>query len=293
MRRTIQTVAVLAVLGASTAPSAQLLRLYDANRWTGSNLVDQVGGTVKLTPGAGTPRVVASPPLTADDFGAPVFVASGAGPRSRAYLDFQKVGVLTGSPDSGSSFNVSTSTPQARGYTLELYFKLSTGYTVTENTGVGFSQSTSVENQCIRIGRGINQALSSQTQTANLLSGAPDYYRHNTANIDALVPRNQWVHLVKVHDPMTNNWQGAVRYYVNGTLAGTYTTWTETGAGATNVYRARGEGLGNVGAAGREISKVGYSLFRMYRGALTAVEIQANYRAVAVAPPPGAVVLIR
>src|SRR5688500_13152032 len=85
---------------AAPAFGATVIRHYDVNNpasWTGTQLNDISGqGGTAVQGEDGSPRSF-STFFTAADFAAPVYVAGGAGPTNRAYLDFQKFGILTGS----------------------------------------------------------------------------------------------------------------------------------------------------------------------------------------------------
>ena len=220
-------------------------------------------------------------------YGAPVYVASGAGPQSRPYFDFQKFGTLSNSGIGGSWLNSPDNNGTAQGYTMEGYFLLKSGGGLANvsNTGIGFTQGTSNENQFIAF---TTSGLTSQTQTATEPERGASF-RTETTDLNSVIPlRDQWFDLVKVVDPVADN----VRFYVDGHLVLTDNSWSPTSPLATNVYRDRGENYGSAGNAGRELEGLQYSLTRFYTGVLSDSQIAANYAALTfVAPEPGTLVL--
>src|SRR5262245_49508427 len=85
--------------GCRTLLAATLMLNYDA-----SDPESWVEGVLKDTVGKGE-RLVASGGKEGAEYGAPVYVAEGAGSAGRAYLDFQKFGMLTGSNAQGGMLN--------------------------------------------------------------------------------------------------------------------------------------------------------------------------------------------
>ncbi len=257
-----------------TAMAATLLIDYDVTSgWNGTQVVDAKGFSGNLTPGSGSPRTQSGPNLVPADFGAPVRVASGAaGSTNRAYLSFQQVGTLTGSNRDGSSFSL------ASGYTMEGYFFLPSTYTIAENTGLGFSQGTSYENQFIMAPRGTSTSLQSQTSTYN--TSTTNWYEV-TSNINSIIPRDAWFDIMKVYDPSLSQ----VRYYINGVLKQT-DSFVQSG----NTLWSRGESWGNVGTGGREVRGFSYAMTRFYDGVLTNQQILDEYTRVV--PEPASLSLL-
>jgi hypothetical protein len=277
---------------------ATLLLHYDCNdpkSWNGETLanVSGVGGADVLTLEDGTPRTQSNPNTVSGDFGAPVYVASGAispvAPPlgatavNHAYLSFQKYGILYRSDHNGSgsqAFNLDSVDP-VEGYTLEAFLRLNLGYSAAEHTGIGFTAQAANENQFIWVARDNantgNTALTSGSQTDNS-AGAPQSFNTINSTITPVVPIGQWLHFVKVHDPLAE----VVRFYTNGILVSTV-AFPENGVEYnSNVFAS--ELFGNVGVNGREIRGLDYSLFRAYRGVLTDAEILANFQEVAFVP---------
>lgn len=261
---------VLAVLSIASASQALTLKMeYDVTNpasWTGSTLADTQSFGSAMTPGAGGGGA---------GFGAPTYVASGAGLQNRAYLNFTQLGVLGYSNRDGASFN--NPGPLAQGYTMEGYFRINSAtLAVSTNTAIGSSQGTSFENQFLYV-RGGDNYLASETQIRET-TGSQTFFS-SSIGLGAYIPMNTWFHLVKVMDTSSNN---DVRYYVNGTLVATDTGLPDT---TTYEYWSRGENWGNVGSSGREVRGVDYSLTRFYQGAMTAQEVTARYAAVALPEP--------
>ncbi len=292
------TVAAMVMYGLA-APGATLLMHYDVNNplsWNGSQLVDLMGFGANLTPGAGNPRTQSNPNTVPADFGTPVFVSSGAAlPESatpkksldRAYLSFQLFGVLTGSNKHQTIFNTGLpGNANVGGYTMEGIFFLATGYTATENTGIGFTQSSAGENQLIRVPRGTNTSLWSNSSVDNAAGGSQALEQFDS-NINGIIPRDEWFHFVKVHDPVADQ----IRFYINGLLQPALTVAFDPDSSALE-YHAFADSYGNVGIAGREIRGIGYSMTRFYRGALSDAEIYANFLATSNIPEPTTLTLL-
>ena len=86
--------------GFQTILAATLMMNYDANdpnSWA--------DGVLKDTVGKGEP-LVASGGKEGADYGAPVHVAEGAGPASRAYFDFQKFGCWPAATPKGACLTI-------------------------------------------------------------------------------------------------------------------------------------------------------------------------------------------
>ena len=116
--------------GFQTVLAATLVLSYDVNdpeSCSGANLKDLAGHGKPLIPSGSKEDV---------DYGAPVYVAEGAGPANRAYFDFQKYGILSGSGTQGSLVNSSD------GYTMETYVRIPFDVRVKDNAGVGAHNST-------------------------------------------------------------------------------------------------------------------------------------------------------
>lgn len=263
--------ALTVATGSAVASAATLYMEYDVDdpaSWTGSVLKDTLGYGSDLSPGAGSNSDAT--------YGAPVYVGSGAGPASRAYLNFDKFGVLGVSNRGGESLGDGGYT----GFSMEGYFYIADNSTlaVKNNSGLGFTQGTSFENQFIRIPSSLN--LATET-TVDDVAGGGATFEAVDVNLNSSLPRNEWFHFVKVHD--TSNDQ--LRFYLNGVLLNSLTTSIDADSSAVE-YHPRGENLGSVGATIREVKGVGYSLTRFYRGALTLAEIQANYAELTFVPEP-------
>lgn len=272
-----------------TGMAANLLIDYDVTTgWDSTNswVVDAMGFSGNLTPGWGTPRTQGGPSLAPGDFGVPVRIASGAaGSTNRAYLDFQKVGVLTGGNKGQAIFNTGgVGNANVGGYTLEGYFLMRTGYLAAENTGIGFTQSSGGENQLVMVPRGINTSLSSNSCVDNVVGGT-QALEEVGVNINSVIPRDKWFFFVKVHDPVADQ----VRYYINGVLQAGLTVSLDPDSSALE-YHAFGEGYGNVGTSGREISGVAYAMTRFYSGALTDQQILTEFNRVV--PEPASLSLL-
>jgi hypothetical protein len=295
MRGKVSTLAAVVLLGfALSARAVTLLREYDANNGGVSTLPDSSGlGGPTLTAGAGNPRSVGG--FTAADFAAPIYHSSGAGILNRAWYEFSQFGVLTGG-SSASIFTAADAYPNAEGYTYEGYFRFTASLRATDNSGIGSAQNTNAQNEFIYLAGGGSTTLQGgETQTSN--STGTLFRTSGRSTINAFLPRDVWLHIVKVHDPFTGpvlgtngEQQGEVRWYVNGVLVLTDTTWSVADpTGLLDRYWPRGDGLGNVGQSGREVRGVGYSLTRFYRGAMTGAEVLAVYQTFV--PEPGTLCL--
>lgn len=303
-RRRPAVCALLAVcLAAGPAGLAvTLVGHYDVNNpasWTGTQLLNLVAPASNiLTPDDGSPRVQSGPNTVAADFGAPVYRGSGAattvppppgqGALNRAWIDFPKYGVLAGSNlDQKPLFHTGLAgNANIGGYTLEGFFLMRTGYSATENTGIGFGQDTNGENQLIRVPRGTNTNLYSNSCVDNAV-GDPQSLEQVDQNINTIIPREVWFHFVKVHDPALDQ----IRFYINGVPQPALTTTLDADNTALE-YHAFGLNYGSAGQAGREIRGIGYSMTRFYRGAMTDAEILASFQQVAFPEPTSAVLLL-
>ena len=137
-------VAVFAA-GCQAVLGATLMLNYDASdpeSWSEGVLKDTVGKGERLTASGGQ---------EGDAYGAPVFVAEGAGPGGRAYLDFQKFGILTGSNAQGGMLNNPEAAKPATGYTMETYVRIPSDARVKDNAGIGAHNSTGYQNQFINL----------------------------------------------------------------------------------------------------------------------------------------------
>jgi len=276
MRHIAGIAVLLAVVGmaGNAVAAATLLMHYDVNdpsSWNGSQLVDLMSLGSSLTPQASTIA----------PGGAPVYLASGAGPGDRAYLDFQQNGFLGFSGKDQAIFN-QPSGPKVGGYTMEGYFYIAStanGFNCTENSGLGFTQGTSHENQFIRFPRGTNPSRTSQSTVDNSAGGPHSPETVNTS-LNSVVPLDQWFHIVKVHDPSA----GEVRFYIDGAVQPGVTTALDPDNSAVE-YHSRGEQYGSVGTNGRALAGIGYSMTKFYRGVLDPQEILTNFEELTTPPP--------
>lgn len=276
-----------------------LRREYDVNNWTGSAIPDSSGnGGPNLTATNGSPRTATESGIsvTPSSFAAPTYFASGAVINApgkvvptRAYLDFQSFGNVTGSNYSPNSISV------AQGYTYEGIFMLDTGYQALQNSAMG-SVHGGNDNTFLFIQAGTNNSLINRTFLDGAAGGPQDLKGLQTT-ITSLIPKDEWFHLVKVHDPVNQQ----VREYVNGVLVSSQPFTNdisdtnndgipgENGAfRLATEYHAFGEALGNAGVSGRELRNVGYSLTRFYAGAASDLEVAALFSEFAMDPPPPA-----
>lgn len=299
LRQAHRVVAVLATGLALSASAVTLIREYNANSGNASTLPDSSGsGGASLTPNAGNPRngTVGAVTFTPADFAAPTYHASGAGPLNRAWYEFSQFGVMTGG-NQGNILTVSPSDgyPDAEGYTYEGYFYFGASVLATVNSAIGSAQNTSAQNEFVYLGANSNALQGGETQTYQVLN---TFRNSGRSSINAFLPRDVWLHVVKVHDPFSGpvlgtngEQQGEVRWYVNGALVLTDTGWSVADpTGYLTGYQGRGDGLGNVGLSGRELRGVGYSLTRFYRGAMTGAEVLAAYQTFV--PEPGGLCLL-
>jgi hypothetical protein len=277
--------------GCRTILAATLMLNYDA-----SDPESWVEGVLKDTVGKGE-RLVASGGKEGAEYGEPVYVAEGAGPAGRAYLDFQKFGMLTGSNAQGGMLNNPEATKPATGYTMETYVRISLDARVKDNAGIGAHNSTSYQNQFINLQKADKEGSTELISSTALWDGTgPDmelpeeergpalekHYFAQENKLEDFIPRDEWVHVVKVHDPETNG--GQIRWYLNGKLAGTF----DFSAGAAgDRYPDRGDGFGDVGEPSRPwdpgdrtIMGLGFALFRLYQGVLSEQEIAARFEEV-------------
>ena len=283
-------------IAAARRPATLLLH-YDfdnPNSWNGVTLADLQGFGASLKPERGAPRNVKIDTITVTpaNFGAPVVVASGASSlvrppagfqaRQRAFLNFTMFGILDG-PLTNRDQNIfetgSAGNANVGGYTLEGFFLMHLGYLALENSGIGFAQSADGENQLIRVPRGTNGTLSSNSMVDSA-AGNPQNFEQVTANV--YIPRNQWFHFVKVHDPVVDE----VRFYIDGVLQPESTQRLDPDNSGIEYHPVRIK-YGNVGSVGRELIGIGFSMTRVYRGVLTDAEILANFQEVAFVPIPG------
>jgi len=268
--------ALLAVSGNAMA-AATLLAHYDVNdpdSWDGSILKDLTGNYGSFQPSPGNN-------LDAT-YGAPVYVPNGAGPGDRAYLDFQLHGILQSLGGTMGSWQLNDhgNPPLVKGYTVEAFFRISStanGFSVIENTGLGFAHGTGGENQFLYVSRGTTPNIWTNTQVDNA-SGGPQDTENDWANLNGLVPLDEWFHYVKVHDADADE----VRIYINGTLVRTAPLDTDSSA---VEYHWNGDAYGGTGNFGRELKGFAYSMTRVYRGVLTVDEIAANYAELTREPP--------
>lgn len=258
------------LLATRLAFAADLLVHYDVNdpkSWSGGVLKDLAGKGTDLKPSAGA--------ATDGRYGAPAYTpADGAG--GRAYLKFTKFGILGPGGVNSAAFAPADG-GKLVGYSIEMYLFLGSDMEAAENTGIGFRQNTSHENQFIAVLRGKTDQLLSNTQTTD----SDQRMREANVSLKGLFPRDRWLHVVKVYDPTVGEGFGAVRWYVDGELKKTDNDWkAEPGFKSPVRYTPRDETFGGVGDSGREIRGIGYSLFRAYRGALEADEIKRLHRSV-------------
>ena len=271
--------------------AATLMLNYDASdpeSWREGALKDTVGKGERLLASAGQ---------EGDDYGAPVYVAEGAGPAGRAYFDFQKFGMLTGSNAQGGLLNNPEATKPATGYSMETYVRIPSDARVKDNAGIGTHNSTSYQNQFINLRKADNEGHAELTSSAALWDGTgpnmelpeeergrelENHYFVQEDKLEDFIPRDEWVHVVKVHDPETEG--GQIRWYINGKLAGTF-DFSKGAAG--DRYPDRTDGFGNVGEparpwdpADRTIMGLGFSLFRLYQGVLSEQEIAQRFEEV-------------
>ena len=231
------------------------------------------------------------------DYGAPVYVAEGAGPASRAYFDFQKFGMLAGSKAQGSILNNPEAVKPATGYTMETYVRIPSDILVKDNAGIGAHNSTGYQNQFINAQKADKEGRAELISSTSLWDGTgPDmqvaeeergrelekHYFAQENKLQDLIPRDEWVHVVKIHDPETNG--GQIRWYVNGALVATF-DFSEGAAG--DRYPDRGDGFGDVGEPStpwdpgdRTIMGLGFALFRLYQGVLSEQEIAERFEVV-------------
>lgn len=284
---------ILAVFaaGCRTILAATLMLNYDA-----SDPESWAEGVLRDTVGKGE-RLVGSGGQEGADYGAPVYVAEGAGPAGRAYFDFQKFGMLTGSNAQGGMLNNPEAVKPATGYAMETYIRISSDARVKDNSGIGAHNSTGYQNQFINLQKADKEGSTELISSTALWDGTgpnmelpeeergPELEKHYFVQENKLgdfIPRDEWVHVVKVHDPETNG--GQIRWYVNGKLAGTF-DFSEGAAG--DRYPDRGDGFGDVGEPSRPwdpgdrtIMGLGFSLFRLYQGVLSEQEIAQRFQEV-------------
>ena len=293
MNRTLAAIALTLTLVTTAASAATLIRYFDANdpaSWNGSVLKDISGnlGTSLIpddgTPQTGTPRGI---PVTPADYAAPVYVASGAAlpeaatpgkSMDRAYLDFQKFGILAGGDFTPNNLGSVT------GYTYEGIFYLGTGatpYQAVENTAMGTTHGGN-DNTFLYMAGGTSTSLVSRTFVDDA-AGGPQALRGAAIDITSIIPVGQWFHFVKVHDAANNQ----ILHYVNGVLQPSMTLSLTTTPAVE--YHQFGEVWGNAGSDYRELRNVGYSMTRFYSGALTADEVYANFLASTTIPEPASV----
>ena len=283
--------------GCRTILAATLMLNYDA-----SDPESWVEGVLKDTVGKGE-RLVASGGKEDAEYGAPVYIAEGAGPAGRAYLDFQKFGMLTGSNAQAGMLNNPEATKPATGYTMETYVRISLDARVKDNAGIGAHNSTGYQNQFINLQKADKDGRAELISSTALWDGTgPDmelpeeergpalekHYFAQENKLEDFIPRDEWAHVVKVHDPETNG--GQIRWYLNGKLAGTF-DFSEGAAG--DRYPDRGDGFGDVGEPSRPwdpgdrtIMGLGFALFRLYQGVLSEQEIAARFEEVTKASVP-------
>lgn len=276
-----------------------LRREYDVNNWTGTAIPDTSGNLgPSLTRSSGNPRTATESGISVvpGNFAVPTYFSSGAVINApgkivptRAYMDFQSFGTLTGSNYSPNSISV------AQGYTYEGIFMLDTGYQALQNSALG-SVHGGNDNTFLYLTGGTNSALINRTFLDGAAGGTQDLKGVQTT-ITSLIPKDQWFHLVKVHDPVNQQ----VRAYLNGALVNTQTLTNDISdtnndgipgdSGVSRLateYHAFGEALGNAGVNNRELRNVGYSLTRFYSGAATTLEVAALFSEFAMDPPPPA-----
>lgn len=298
------TLLALAILGSflpttDSLAALVLRREYDVNNWTGTVIPDSSGNVgPNLTPTAGSPRSVTESGITVvnGDFAAPTYFSSGAVINApgkivptRAYMDFQSFGTIGGSNASPNQVSV------AQGYTYEGIFMLDTGYQALQNSAMGTTHGGN-DNTFLYMQGGTNGALLSRTFIDGTAGGPQDLKGLQTT-ISSLIPKNEWFHFVKVHDPVSQQ----VRNYVNGVLVSSLAFTNDISdtnndgipgdSGISRLameYHAFGEAVGNVGANGRELRNVGYSLTRFYGGAASSLEVAALFSEFAMDPPPPA-----
>jgi len=269
-------VAVVALAGVSVGAPSLIVEYDVATGWDGSKVVDtSSNGRNPLVPSTDpdawvSPPGWAGPPIPGSEFAMPQYVPNGAGPADRPYIDLDKYGQLGAWPGaSPSAFG-------AAGYTEVFYLNIGSDLGATSNAAIGAIHNTSYQNIPISItGGGSN--LNSYTVLQD--SGT---YVQAASNLNSILTRDEWLHLVKVHDRAANE----VRFYVNNSLV--LTTPFDPGAG-TWSYVDRGDHLGSAGfdpywAGGRQIRGVGYSYFAAYDGVFTVDDVAASYEALATAP---------
>jgi hypothetical protein len=296
MRITVFSISCLSTLLLSSVAQGVpvLLREYDVNNWTGSAIPDTSGNAgPNLTPANGSPRTATQSGISVvpGDFANPIFVSSGAvinAPgkivASRAYMDFQSFGNLTGSNLHPSSIDVT------KGYTFEGIFLLDTGYQALQNGALGSGHGGN-DNTLLYIQGGTDNNLIARYYIDGG-AGGPQVLKSLLTNISSSIPKDEWFHYVKVHDPINEE----VRAYVNGVqflnlpltndISDALNNGTGSGTPLAVEYHAFGESLGNSGSSNRELRNVGYSLTRFYEEAATDLEVAALFSEFAAPPVP-------
>jgi len=261
------------VLSSGAAGAATLVIEYDAaTGWDGSEIADTSGNAYNaLVPDTRpdawvSPPTWAGPPIPGSEFATPAYMASGAGPADRPYLDFDKLGMLRAWPSEGPDVFGAT------GYTQVAYLNLGSDLDATSNAAIGTVHNTSYQNILLTVNT--SGALNSYTV---LRDNGANAWKQANSNVNSLLPRDEWFHLVKVHDRAAKE----VRFYVDGGLV--LTTAMDPGAG-TWQYVDRGDHLGQVGfdpywQGGRQIRGMGYSYFASYDGLFDEADIAASYDA--------------
>ncbi|MBI4023541.1 MAG: hypothetical protein HY360_01080 [Verrucomicrobia bacterium] len=270
--------------------AAELLLHYDVdnpNSWDGRALTDLAGVGAEITPSAGEAKDAS--------YGIPVLVPKGAGPGNRAYLEFKKYGALMierGSPTKCNDALIFNEHDPARGlsgYSLEGYFNISATEfgiheeSATPNSCIGSGMGTGLGNRFLVVAlKGSRLFVSSRTEMVNPTKGN----RAEAAivigsDIDQIIPRDTWFHVVKVFDPRKE--EGEIRWFIDGELAQTDPV---PPISPEDAYPAFAEWYGSVGGGTREVKGIGYSLVRVYAGVLTADEVMRHYREVIKAKMP-------
>jgi hypothetical protein len=273
-------------MGLLQARGVTLLVEYDlATSWTGTQVTNS--GTLAAAAMTAThdttwwaaPPAWAGSPIPADQFATPTYHAAGAGAGNRPFLEFDKYGMLGASTPNFGVFG-------ANSYSVAAYYRVGSDLHAPMNSGVGTQANTSFQNLFVFVPGTSTPSLSSYTV---LYDSGTATWQQVQSNINGIVTRDEWVHLVKVHDMDAKE----VRFYVDGTLA--LTTPFDPGAG-NYMHWPRDDFMGVIGwdygSGARQIRGIDFSYFAAYEGVLTPQEILASYQSMIPEPAAGVVLLL-
>lgn len=280
-----------AVTGVGMAGSPELIFEYDPGKpgsYQDGVLTASEGSGVPLAgqavPGVQPISSNISPPAP-DEFAPPVFREAGSDGSPRAFLSFEKFGFLypvEADIAEGRELNqglILNTDGEAKGYSMEGWIRLRSDLQTLNMApllGGGRTESANAFLWIMHDGRLLSTTAvvaPEYESGGQLVKGDPDsIHKASTFFSENEIPRDEWIHLVKVHDVLKNQ----IRFYCNGSLI-SETEGPQVPSGW--IYAGSADMQGSVGGPATTVVRgFDFGLFRLYRGVLSETEIQANYQ---------------